>query len=102
MLIRYKGPFPAVDVPEAGLYGVTYNEPVDVDDDVAAGLLDSGVWSAAGGGPFSPHPPAVPATPPPAGEGTPAPTPATAPAVPAAPKPRTTTTRRRSSGQPKE
>lgn len=70
MKIRYTGPFPHVDVPEAGLYGLARNAPVDVPDDIAAGLIESGVWSKAkaatepvtGDSPVDPEPNTVPAT----------------------------------------
>lgn len=95
MLIRYVGPFPAVDVPEAALYGLARDTSVEVLDGLAEALVESGAWT-----------PDQPPAPPPASPATPAPPPAE-PTVPVRPRTRTpratrTTTQRRPSGDPKE
>lgn len=47
MLIHYCGPFAAVDVPELGVANLPRLEPVEVADDQAALLIESGAWGPA-------------------------------------------------------
>jgi len=57
MLIRYIGPFPAVDVPELGLCG--HSGETDAPDRIAAELVASGAWASV----KPPKPPKTPASP---------------------------------------
>lgn len=43
-LIQYVGPHDAVDVPDAGLENLKRGKPVEVDDKVAASLLEQDTW----------------------------------------------------------